>query len=121
MPTDAVPRTVSFKCGYSAIRWCAVFAVRLRTGVGFTPVRSELKGIDSRMVIFNAETMEEYPAQANQALGFVTAMYGSVGMFALILACVGLAASQRNRWSAGARKSEFAWPWAHGVRRYCAW
>jgi ABC-type antimicrobial peptide transport system permease subunit len=39
----------------------------------------------------NVQTMDEYLAQFSQALEYVTAIYGTVGMFALILACVGLA------------------------------
>jgi predicted permease len=65
--------------------------VRLRQGVGFAAIRSEMKAIDSRLTMVNVQTMDEYLAQFSQALEYVTAIYGTVGMFALILACVGLA------------------------------
>src|SRR5580700_11840608 len=65
--------------------------VRVRKGVGFAPLRSEMKAIDSRLTMFDVQTMEGYLAQFNQALKFPTSIYAAVGMFALILACVGLA------------------------------
>jgi hypothetical protein len=92
-----------------------VVAVRLRRGIGFAPVRSELKAIDSRLTIFNAEAMEEYLSQFNQALGYITAMYGSVGMFALILACVGLAGVTAQ--AAIRRRKEIGIRMALGARR----
>jgi predicted permease len=93
----------------------AAVAVRLRRGVGFTPVRNELKAIDSRLIIFNAEAMEEDLAQFNQALGYVTALYGSVGMFALILACVGLGGVTAQ--SVVRRRKEIGIRMALGARR----
>jgi macrolide transport system ATP-binding/permease protein len=92
-----------------------VVAVRVRRGVGFAPVRNELRAVDSRLIIFNAETMEEDLAQFNQALGFITAMYGSVGMFALILACVGLAGVTAQ--SVVRRRKEIGIRMALGARR----
>jgi macrolide transport system ATP-binding/permease protein len=65
--------------------------VRLRPGVKFAAIRDEMKAIDSRLTMVNVQTMDEYLAQFSQALEYVTAIYGTVGMFALILACVGLA------------------------------
>ncbi len=65
--------------------------VRVRKGIGLVPIRGQMRAIDSRLTIFGVQTMQEYLDQFNQALGYVTAMYGSVGMFALILACIGLA------------------------------
>jgi predicted permease len=65
--------------------------VRLRQGVGFAAIRGEMKAIDSRLTLVNVQTMDEYLAQFSQALEYITAIYGTVGMFALILACVGLA------------------------------
>ena len=65
--------------------------VRVRKGVGFAPLRSEVKAIDSRLTMFDVQTMEKYLAQFNEALKYPTSIYGAVGMFALILACVGLA------------------------------
>jgi ABC-type antimicrobial peptide transport system permease subunit len=65
--------------------------VRLRQGVKFAAIRDEMKAIDSRLTMVNVQTMDEYLAQFSQALEYVTAIYGTVGMFALILACVGLA------------------------------
>jgi ABC-type antimicrobial peptide transport system permease subunit len=65
--------------------------VRLRQGVGFAAIRGEMKAIDSRLTLVNVQTMDEYLAQFSQALEYITAIYGTAGMFALILACVGLA------------------------------
>ena len=89
--------------------------VRVRNGVGFTPLRNQIKAIDSRLTIFNAQAMEEYLAQFSQALGYVTAVYGSVGMFALVLACVGLAGVTAQ--SVVRRRKEIGIRMALGARR----
>jgi ABC-type antimicrobial peptide transport system permease subunit len=89
--------------------------VRVRQGVGFAPLRREMKAIDSRLTIFNVQTMEDYLAQFNQALGYITALYGSVGMFALVLACVGLAGVTAQ--SVIRRRKEIGIRMALGARR----
>jgi ABC-type antimicrobial peptide transport system permease subunit len=65
--------------------------VRVRKGVGFAAIRDEMKVVDTRLTLVNVQTMDEYLAQFSHALEYVTTIYGAVGMFALILACVGLA------------------------------
>ncbi|MGA3241542.1 MAG: FtsX-like permease family protein, partial [Bryobacteraceae bacterium] len=65
--------------------------VRVRKGVGFAAIRGEMKAIDSRLTLVNVQSMDEYLSQFSHALEYVTTIYGTVGMFALILACVGLA------------------------------
>jgi hypothetical protein len=89
--------------------------VRVRKGVGFALLRREMKAIDSRLSIFNAQPMEDYLAQFNQALGYVTALYGSVGMFALVLACIGLAGVTAQ--SVIRRRKEIGIRMALGARR----
>jgi ABC-type antimicrobial peptide transport system permease subunit len=65
--------------------------VRARNGVGFAAIRRELEAIDSRLTMFNLQTMREHLAQFDRAVEYVLAIYTVVGLFALILACVGLA------------------------------
>jgi predicted permease len=65
--------------------------VRARKGVGFAAINRELEAIDSRLTMFNLQTMGEHLAQFDKAVEYVLAIYTVVGLFALILACVGLA------------------------------
>lgn len=65
--------------------------VRARPGVGFTAIKRELETIDGRLTMFNMQTMREHLAQFDKAVEYVLAIYTVVGLFALILACVGLA------------------------------
>jgi predicted permease len=65
--------------------------VRARNGVGFAAMRRELEAIDSRLTMFNLQTMREHLAQFDRAIQYATAIYSVNGLFALILACVGLA------------------------------
>jgi ABC-type antimicrobial peptide transport system permease subunit len=65
--------------------------VRARQGVGFADLKRELEVIDSRLTMLNLQTMREHLAQFDRAVEYVLAIYTVVGLFALILACVGLA------------------------------
>jgi macrolide transport system ATP-binding/permease protein len=65
--------------------------VRARKGVGFTAIKRELESVDRRLTMFNMRTMQEHLDRLNRTIEYVTAFYGGVGMFALILACIGLA------------------------------
>jgi predicted permease len=64
--------------------------VRARKGVGFAAIKRELETIDSRLTMFNLQTMREHLAMFDRAVEYVLAIYTAVGLFALILACVGL-------------------------------
>jgi predicted permease len=66
-------------------------AVRTGPGLGLEAIRQELEAIDSRLTMFNAQTMQEHLAQMNRGVQYTTAIYSVVGLFALILASVGLA------------------------------
>jgi ABC-type antimicrobial peptide transport system permease subunit len=65
--------------------------VRARKGVGFAAIQREMEAFDSRLTMFNMRTMQENFDRLNRTIEYVTAFYGGVGMFALILACIGLA------------------------------
>jgi predicted permease len=65
--------------------------VRARKGVGFAAIKRELEAVDSRLTMFNMRTMQEDLDRLNRTIEYVTAFYGGIGMFALILACIGLA------------------------------
>ena len=65
--------------------------VRARKGVGFAAIKRELEAIDSRLTMFNLQTMREHLAQFDKAVEYVLGIYTVMGLFALILASVGLA------------------------------
>lgn len=68
--------------------------VVVRVQPGFDAVsslRREIGGIDRRLTIFNVRRMEEVVGQIYQLARLVTGVYGAMGVFALILATVGLA------------------------------
>jgi predicted permease len=65
--------------------------VHARPGLGLAEIRRELEAIDSRLTMFNARTIREHLAQLNRGVQYTTAIYSVVGLFALILASVGLA------------------------------
>ena len=65
--------------------------VRARASLGFAEIRRELEAIDSRLTMFNVRTIREHLAQLNSGVQYTTAIYTVVGLFALILACIGLA------------------------------
>ncbi len=80
-------------------------------------VRREIAGIDPNLVIFNVRTLDEYLGTTESFMRMASEVYGSVGVFGLILAAIGLAgvtgyavARRRKeigiRMALGARKSQ---------------
>ncbi|MBI1356885.1 MAG: FtsX-like permease family protein [Acidobacteria bacterium] len=65
--------------------------VRGRGGILPADLPGRVERIDGRLTVFRATSFADQLAQMTQAVQSTTAIYGSVGLFALILACVGLA------------------------------
>jgi hypothetical protein len=65
--------------------------IRAHTPVEIAAVRRELAAIDPRITAFNPQTMPEYLAQQDHLASIISATYTPIGVFGLILACLGLA------------------------------
>jgi len=88
MPTVFLPLTMkNLRRGTKGFR----VAFRARPGLDFTAIRGELEAIDSRLTMFDPRTMQEQLTMLDRSVQYTTAIYPAVGLFALILACVGLA------------------------------
>jgi ABC-type antimicrobial peptide transport system permease subunit len=75
-----------------------------------------LTAIDPRLTLFNAQTLPAAVAEFDRAGSIISAMYSPVGLFGLILACLGLAGVtaqnvQRRRKEIGIRTALGAQPW----------
>jgi predicted permease len=82
--------------------------VRARAGDWSERVRDELHAIDPRLTMFNARTIREQIDDLYNVVRYTTAVYAIVGLFALVLASVGLAgvtahAAMRRRKEIGIR------------------
>jgi len=82
--------------------------VRAREDSGFEQTRRALYTIDPRLTMFNARTIGDQLDDLYAVVGYNTAIYGIVGVFALVLASVGLAgvtahAAMRRRKEIGIR------------------
>ena len=82
--------------------------VRAREETGLEQTRSALYAIDPRLTMFNARTIGDQLDDLYALVGYNTAIYGIVGVFALVLASVGLAgvtahAAMRRRKEIGIR------------------
>ena len=82
--------------------------VRAREGDWFERLRGELQAIDPRLTMFNARTLREQIDDLYNIVRYTTAVYAVVGLFALVLASVGLAgvtahAAMRRRKEIGIR------------------
>ncbi len=65
--------------------------IRARTQISMPVLRRELTAIDPRLTLFHAQTLPEYVAEWDRQNSRYSAMYSLVGVFGLILACLGLA------------------------------
>ena len=90
-------------------------AFRGRPGMDFAAIRGELEAIDRRLTMFDARTVEEHLTRLDRQLQYVTAIYPVVGLFALILACVGLAGVTAQE--AARRRREIGIRMALGAQR----
>ena len=62
-----------------------------REGDGFEPVRRGLNRIDPNLTVFDARTMHDQLDDLYLVVRYTQVIYGVVGLFALVLASVGLA------------------------------
>ncbi len=65
--------------------------VRARMQIGITELRRELAAIDARLTLFHPQSMREYLAESDRMGSKIAAFYSPIGLFGLILACLGLA------------------------------
>jgi ABC-type lipoprotein release transport system permease subunit len=85
------------------------------TALDLAEIRREIESIDSRLTMFNERTLDEHLSQMNRGIQYTTAIYSVVGLFALILASVGLAAVTTQ--AALRRRKEIGIRMALGARR----
>lgn len=82
--------------------------VRARTQIGVAKLRRELAAIDARLTLFHPQTLPAYLAESDKMGSRIAAIYSPIGLFGLILACLGLAgvtaqSVQRRRKEIGIR------------------
>jgi predicted permease len=65
--------------------------IRAYTPAGIAAINSELAAIDPRITMFHPQTMQEYLSEQDRLASMITASYTPIGVFGLILACLGLA------------------------------
>jgi len=68
-----------------------IVLLRARTHLDGATVRRELASIDPHLTMFNPQTMREFLAAANRVVQSGIGFTSGVGLFGLLLACVGLA------------------------------
>jgi predicted permease len=68
-----------------------IVVVRARAPVRVAAMGRELSAIDSRLTLFQPQTLQESLDEADRLGSRVAAFYAPIGLFGLVLACVGLA------------------------------
>ena len=97
------------------LRRDTIVLLRARTHLDGATIRRELASIDPNLTMFKPQTMREFLAAANRVLQSAIAFTSGVGLFGLLLACVGLAgvtaqAVERRRKEIGIRMALGARP-----------
>src|ERR1019366_5055868 len=92
-----------------------IVLLRARAHLDGATIRRELASIDPNLTMFNPQTMREFLAAANRVIQSGIAFTSGVGLFGLLLACVGLAgvtaqAVERRRKEIGIRMALGARP-----------
>ena len=65
--------------------------IRSQGELDFAGITAEIEAVDGRLTIFNPQSMREHLAKLDSTRNKVMALNTSMGMFGLMLACVGLA------------------------------
>lgn len=68
-----------------------IVVIHAHTPIGIAELRRQLAAIDPRLTLFNPKTMRESLAQWDRIGSRVMTYYTPIGLFGLILACLGLA------------------------------
>ena len=89
VPTIFLPVSRSNSEGVSVQETTVV--MRSQGDLDFAGITAEVDAVDGRLTIFNAQSMREHLAKLDSTRNKVMALNTSMGMFGLILTCVGLA------------------------------
>ncbi len=68
-----------------------IVVVRSRTPIGIAALGRGLAAVDQRLTLFHPRSMQEHLAESDRLGSRATVFYGPIGLFGLILACLGLA------------------------------
>jgi predicted permease len=114
IPIVLVPLSAKDLEGDAAEGTTIVLRARKQIGIGM--LRREVAAIDSRLTLFHAQTLPEYVAESDRVGSRISSFYSPIGLFGLILACLGLAGvtaqtAQRKRKEIGIRTALGAQRW----------
>jgi hypothetical protein len=113
VPTVVVPLTANDLERTAAEGTTVV--IRARTQIGVAALRRELSAIDARLTLFHPQTMREYLFEFDRAGSLSAALYLPIGLFGLILACLGIAGVTAQ--TVQRRREEIGIRMALGARR----
>ncbi len=68
-----------------------IVVIRTRTPIGIGELRRGLAAIDARLTLFHPKTMREALAEWDRIGSRIATFFSPIGLFGLVLACVGLA------------------------------
>jgi predicted permease len=94
----------------------ATIVVRGRGANTIADVTSAIASLDSRLTLFNVASMDERLDQFNTVVRLAKGLYGGIGVFGLILACIGLAGV--TAYAVARRRKEIGIRMALGARGY---
>ncbi|MGA2878479.1 MAG: ABC transporter permease [Bryobacteraceae bacterium] len=94
----------------------ATLVVRGRGANTIADVTSSIASLDSRLTLFNVGSMDERLDQFNTVVRLAKGLYGGIGVFGLILACIGLAGV--TAYAVARRRKEIGIRMALGARGY---
>jgi predicted permease len=90
--------------------------IRARKQIGMGVLRRELAAIDSRLALFHPQTLPQYLAESGRVGSMIAALYSPIGLFGLILACLGVAGVTAQ--TVQRRKKEIGIRTALGAQRW---
>jgi predicted permease len=94
----------------------ATLVVRGRGANTIAEVTSAIASLDSRLTVFNVASMDERLDQFNTVVRLAKGLYGGIGVFGLILACIGLAGV--TAYAVARRRKEIGIRMALGARGF---
>ncbi|HTC87787.1 MAG TPA: FtsX-like permease family protein, partial [Bryobacteraceae bacterium] len=94
----------------------ATLVVRGRGANTIAEVTSAIASLDSHLTVFNVGSMDERLDQFNTVVRLAKGLYGGIGVFGLILACIGLAGV--TAYAVARRRKEIGIRMALGARGF---